>query len=300
MAIKTLVDGVVGSYGFTINISSIFYPLAVFGLLRIFAAMWLTDDYLYYGDIDNLGTSQTSSSDVTASKENPPLVEVRAQTTMGLLDSHESFSSERFHRTDSWRAILFRIIYLVPVCGLLAICLVYLIPIHGHSIDSLTTFVMILFYAFFLAGSVFVYGFHFLSGRSTNSVIPCCNTLWYKIYTGMVMAFMVVLVILACLETRMSPCGVYTTYPRDLVTDFLLCPNGIPIAANQPNSFTTLFGLTDNLAINANGTANSTSNNESVKPVVIPFMGLCFGEAPHPADSETVLVPLNDTLIVPL
>ena len=303
MAIKTLIDGVVGSnYALTINISSIFYPLAVFGLLRIFAAMWLTDDYLYFGEIDGFGTSQTSSSDITASKENPPLVEVSAQTTMGLLDVHESFVSERFHRTDSWRAILFRIIYLVPVCCLLAICLVYLLPAHGRSTDSLTTFLMVLFYSFFLAGSVLVYGYYFLRGRSTNSIIPCCNTIWYKIYTGLIMAFMVVLIILACLETRMSPCGVYTTYPRDLVTDSVLCPHGIPMAATQPNLYTSLFGLADNVMMNANGTASSTFNNgtAATQPVVVPFTGICFGDVPHPANSETVLVPLNDTLIVPL
>ena len=111
---------------------------------------------------------------------------------------------------------------------------------------------------------------------------------------------MVVLITLACLETRMSPCGTYTTYPRDLIIDSVLCPKGIPMAANQPNRITTLFGLVDNLPINANGTANVTSNDESVKPVVIPFTGLCFGEVPHSANPETVLAPLNDTLIVPL
>ncbi|KAH6704371.1 hypothetical protein BKA61DRAFT_618493 [Leptodontidium sp. MPI-SDFR-AT-0119] len=121
MAIKTLIDGVGGSYAYTINISSIFYPLAVFGLLRIFAAMWLTDDYLYYGNIDSLRTSTTYASDIASSKDEPALIEVRAQTTMSLLDSNMSFASDRFHRTNSWRGILFRIIYLVPVCCLLAI-----------------------------------------------------------------------------------------------------------------------------------------------------------------------------------
>ncbi|KAL5317910.1 hypothetical protein ACEPPN_015012 [Leptodophora sp. 'Broadleaf-Isolate-01'] len=304
MAIKTLIDGVGGSYAYTINISSIFYPLAVFGLLRIFAAMWLTDDYLYYGNIDSLRTSTTYASDIASSKDEPALIEVRAQTTMSLLDSsNESFASDRFHRTNSWRGILFRIIYLVPICCLLAICFVYLIPAHGGLAASLTTFLMVLFYAFFLAGSMFLYGFYFLSGRSTNSIIPCHNTVWYKIYSGMVMAFMFVLVILACLETRKSPCGVYTTYPRDLLTDWALCPGSAPLVANQPtdNFRVNGFGLVEHVTINANGTANATLTDESlIKAVVVPFTGLCFGTAPQLPDVETVLLPLNDTFIVPL
>lgn len=297
LAIKTLVDGVVGSYALTINISSIFYPLAVFGLLRIFAAMWLTDDYLYYGIIDSLGTSTTSASDITSAKYEPHLVEVRAQTTMSLLDTHDSASLERFHRVNSWRGILFRIIYLAPVSCLVAICLIYLIPTHGRSVDSLTTFLMVLFYAFFLAGSVFLYGFYFLSGRSTNSIIPCHNMLWYKIYTCTVMAFMAVLFILAGLETRKAPCGQYTTYPRDLITDLELCPSGYPVAADLP---TGAFGVAEHAVINANGTINKISTDESLmKPVVIEFTGLCFGDFPNIPGPETVLEPLNDTFIVP-
>jgi hypothetical protein len=159
---------------------------------------------------------------------------------------------------------------------------------------------MVLFYAFFLACSVILYGVYFLRGRSTNSIIPCHNTVWYKIYTGMVMAFMAVLVILACLETRKTPCGVYTTYPRDLSIDYYMCPDTNPLIANQPIG---LFGLVEYRSINANGTASSNSTDatdeNSVKAVVVPFTGLCYGVTPQHADPETVLVPLNDTFIVP-
>lgn len=123
------------------------------------------------------------------------------------------------------------------------------------------------------------------------------NMLWYKIYTCTIMAFMVVLFILACLETRKAPCGQFTTYPRDLITDFSLCPSGQPVAADLP---TGSFGLVEHVVINANGTINKTSTDGSVmKPVIIEFTGLCFGDFPNIPGPETVLESLNDTFIVP-
>ena len=239
MAAKTLVDGITGrgsDYSYTVNIGSIFFPLAVFGLLRIFAALWLTDDYLYFGDGDSVRSITSRSSDVNASKEDPSPVEIRAQTTMGLLDSTESFSAEQFHRLDSWRALIFRIVYLIPICCLLVICLIYIAPTKGSagvSSLSVTTFLMVLFYATFLVVSAFVFGFYFLSGRSTSSIIPCCSSIWYKIYSAILIALTLVLVIIACLETHKSSCGVYTTYPDNFASDATLCAHGVPVLSDH-------------------------------------------------------------------
>ena len=300
MAVKTLIDGTTkGGYALTINISSIFYPLAVFGLLRIFAALWLTDDYLYYGDIDSLRTSTGSLSDASVPKEEPSVVEVRAQTTMSLLGPAESISSERFHRTDSWRAIIFRILYLVPVCCLLAICLIYIIPTKVKGDMTVTTFLMVLFYTSFLAVSALLYGFYFLSGHSTSSIIPCFNAIWYKIYTVMLMALTLVLVILACLETRRTPCGAYTTYPSDFVVDANVCPGGFVVLPDHPQilgSVQVPFGLAKFSAINANNTINVDST-DNMKVVVASFQGICFGDALSNASDGAPVEALNNTFV---
>ncbi|KAG0649881.1 hypothetical protein D0Z07_4037 [Hyphodiscus hymeniophilus] len=303
MAIKTLIDGIAGSgsdYSETINISSIFYPLAVFGLLRVFAALWLTDDYLYFGDVDSVMTNTNPSSGAVPSKQDPSLVETKSHTTMSLLDSAESNSAEQFHRTDSWRAIIFRIIYLVPVCCLLAICFLYVVPNKTErSTLSVTTFLMVLFYATFLGVSAFVFGFYFLSGRSTSSIIPCCNALWYKIYTAMLMTLTVVLVILACLETRKSPCGVYTTYPNEWVNDLAVCPHGTPVLVDHPQilgSEQVPFGLAMQTGINEDDTIDANTTGE-LKTVIISFEGICFGKFVSNSSNGAPVEALNGTFV---
>lgn len=281
MAIKTLVNGTTstssGNFSTTISISSIFYPLAFFGLLRLFAALWLTDDYLYYGDIENWRNSPAASSYATASKE-PPNVEIRRQTTMALLEPEHDLSSDRFHPTNSWRGIMFRIVYLVPICCLMAICLVYVVPGHGSSEFSLTTLLVVVFYLTFLVASLFLYGFYFLAGRTTSTIIPCATSLWYKIYTAILMALMLVLVIIACLETRITPCGLYTTYPDKPIYDISICsgyPIGTgPLAENLPLEFTAIQAHVPVV----NGSAEFLSfNTSSVKNVIVGFKGFCLG-----------------------
>jgi hypothetical protein len=303
MAIKTLIDGLTGSgvtYSQTINVGSIFYPLAVFGLLRISAAMWLTDDYLYHGDIDTLRTNTSSMSDVIPSKADPSLVEVRAQTTMSLLEPTESYSPEQFHRTNSWRSIIFRIVYLVPVCCLLAICFIYMVPRSADDSSlSATTFVMVLFYTIFLSVSVFVLGFYFLKGHSTSSIIPCCNAIWYKIYSAILIALTLVLVIISTLETRKSPCGSYTTYPNDFLVDYEVCPHGLPVLPDHPQIIGKTqvpFGLAILHGIDANDTIDVRLTDE-MKVVVSSFQGMCFGTAIANSTNGAPVEPLNDTYV---
>jgi hypothetical protein len=296
MALKNLIDGVSASssYGATLSISSIFYPLAFFGLLRLFAAMWLTDDYLYIGNVDGirLRNATTSSSDVPTPKEEPPLVEVRACTTTGLLDSTDSFSSEKFHRADSWQAIIFRIVYLLPICGLLAICLLYIIPMGFDTEYTLTTLLVILFYASFLIGSLFLFGFYFLSGRTTSSIIPCCNTIWYKLYSCLVMGLMSVLLIFACLQTRATPCGLYTTYPNSPLYDAAIC-GGIPLGIAAIN-LTTIGGY---IPIE-NGSADFLSTDQSKSEfVAFAFDGWCKGKILDNGTIANAVASLNSSII---
>ena len=306
MAVKTLIDGIstADGYSSTINLSSIFYPLAVFGLLRVFPAMWLTDDYLYFADIDRVRSATRSSPEVIASKEDPSLVEVGAQTTMSLLDSGEASSSEtlseKFHRTNSWRALIFRTVYLVPVCCLLALCLIYIVPdAEGTNNLTVTTFLMVLFYLTFLVVSVILFGFYFLSGQSTSSIIPCCNSIWYKMYTAVLMALTLVLVILASLETHRSTCGVYTTYPLNWATDAGLCPDGTTVLPEHPAILGDLqvsFGLATMIGINANDTIDSTATDD-LKVIVVGFQGRCYGSWIGNYSDGAPVETLNNTFV---
>jgi hypothetical protein len=217
LAIKTVINGVVGTnYAWTINIGSVFYALAVFGLLRVFIVMWLIDDYLYSSDFHTPETATTYtswSSRPTSMKEESPLVEAPTRTVLSLYDPYEGSSVERFHPPNNWRSILFRIIYLAPLYLFVTIYLIYIIPSVSGSAYTWTTFMMNLFYLSFLAGSTVIYACYFIIGHATNSIIPCHNTTWYKVYSLLIAAFIVVLIVFACVETRMSPAASIARFP---------------------------------------------------------------------------------------
>lgn len=85
-----------------------------------------------------------------------------------------------------------------------------------------TAFVALLFYLIFLGTTTIILAFYFIRGYTTSTVIPCISSLWYKIYNGAIIAFALVFFIIACIETRRSPCGNYTS-GQGLAADIMAC-----------------------------------------------------------------------------
>lgn len=241
-AVYTLVTGVM-SLGFvgTIAIDSIFFPLAVFGLLRLCAAFWLTDDYSYSENDQVNSTSDGAKLDVA--HDAVGLADSRSRASMVLLDppGGSSFEKDAFHPANSWRGWAWRIAYLLPITGLWILCVLYLLPWTSNSSFTTTTFLLVLFYLIFLSASIAIYAFYFLRGLSTTTVIPCITSTWYKIYTALLLSMMVVLIVIAGLETRKTPCGTYTTWPNIGVIDQQVCPGLVPVTSNSTNQ--APFGL---------------------------------------------------------
>lgn len=191
------------NYVDTLSIGSIFFPLAIFGLLRLPAALWLTDDYAYR-NVEALDASAvmplaTSSETKITAKNAAPLLE--APLTLPL---------ERFYQPHSWRGIMVRSVFLLVVAGLLALG-VALMP---HNFSTATNFALNLFYVMFLTISLATMAIYILLGRSTTTIIPCISSRWYKIYTCTVFAAVLILITIAALETRRTPCGLYTAHDK--------------------------------------------------------------------------------------
>jgi hypothetical protein len=220
-ALYALLRGRSGTYSYSTALGTIFFPLAVFGLLRLPAALWLTDNYAYRNaeDWDVVVVSRDGEPD-SRSRE------------LSSLEISEGSIGDRFHSPKSWRGLLLRGLYLLAVLGLMSLSLFFLgLPNQGNFYTATNLALNVLF-ILFLAVTLGTIATYFLLGRSTTTIIPCIVSRWYKIYTGTLFAFMLLVFIIAALETRKKPCGKYTTYAERFDNDQALCGNGFSIHIN--------------------------------------------------------------------
>lgn len=148
------------------------------------------------------------------------------------------------------------------------------------SLASVTTFFIALFYLFLIGVSLLILIYYFIRTGAESTTIPCISSVWYKIYTGIVMANMVVMVVLASIETRKMPCGMYTTfpgYPGDSVC-LLNHPAIVPVDPSGTKykiyGFGQ-FGLATNVTL---GTPQSHMTLKEGEFLVDEFTGSCLGQ----------------------
>lgn len=299
-ALYTMTSGIASKrFAGTIAIDTIFFPLAVFGLLRLWATFWLTEDYSYAAENDGLALMMTGSSkvDLSASGSTSRL-EAQPMTSISLLGMGMSTSApeRRFDSINSWRGWAFRILYVLPMFGLWVLCVIYLLPSSNNDSFTTTTLLLVAFYIFFLSASLVIYTVYFVRGRSASTIIPCMTALWYKIYTAVLMLFMLVLIVVAALETRRTSCGRYTTWPLGWDIDSSLCTELIPrqfsadyTVANATAGNSAPFGIALWSADSINGTILKEGEF-----VVVGFDGWCQGNAN--LSEPQVVRPVNGSL----
>jgi hypothetical protein len=234
----------------------IFFPIALIGLLRLFCCFWLTDDFSYPSSTDNF------------------LCPCRQPDSSG--QSFERFSeddeSRPFLPTTYWGSILFRFVYGLSILGLLALTICY--AISGGNYTA-TTFTVLLFYLVFLAATTIIFFIFFICKHDTTTIIPCISDTWYQIYTGCIISFAVVAIVIACLETRKSPCGKFTSgYGPD--ADVRAClgsvADAIPVSEGFDEPF---YGLA---AYEFTKKNNGSFAKVDDKQQVANFTGMCLGK----------------------
>jgi hypothetical protein len=261
-----------------VSVGTVFFFLTVFGLLRLIASFWLTDDFTYVNPEDlqpDQATVIAEDPKSNASSRKTKLSEVRNHPNYGVLDIPESRIREHYMSPNSWKSWLFRVLFLLPIIGLILFCIFYLAPIgpgnSGHWL-TLSEFILILFYLFFLFTSTIIYMVYFVRGQTTTTILPCVSSVWYQLYTGVLLAMTLVLIIITSIETRMTACGYYATWPS--YHDYCI---GVPVASDY-NATQGVFGLavvgeTYNPDFNTSGVpVNQTS--------VVFFNGWCYNSTP--------------------
>lgn len=225
------------------GVDAIFLPLAILGLLRLSAAAWLTDDFLYSLRNDGLLEIPPCVSLGSCLKDDNVQLIRMSNILDPCLTAPPRPDSWFKSPNSSWPSRVFRTCYVLTLGGIWSIsCLSFLLGTSGHVVEryyTTTSFLAGLFYFLFLTFSITLYCFYFFRGKTTTTLLPCISTTWYKAYTMLVMGFMTTLVVIAGIETNKAPTGLYTSFR--IPEGFGRCSQPAEWWRFVPNS--TLFGF---------------------------------------------------------
>ncbi|GAB1192590.1 hypothetical protein APSETT444_001783 [Aspergillus pseudonomiae] len=201
-------------YNATISMSTIFYPLAVIGLLRLFAAPWLTENYTYH-EHETYGSSRILAQHIihTPSSDGPSYTAVRSSHDAKIVTPSNAS--------------------LLPTSPM---------AIRDPSLDGVTElltqppsasvlWLLPIMYIVFIVVSIILFVIYLIRcGRETTTVIPCLRTWWYRAYTLLFIATAIALIVLSGVYTRRTSCGQLTVFPAEL--DQEVC-NGTPMQVDK-------------------------------------------------------------------
>jgi hypothetical protein len=203
-------------YYISINLGSVFLPLAILGLLRLPAALWITDD-LVYTDKDTMELwTANLIQDINISKHDEISELTKAATSL-VVEPQDDVSPVRFRAVNGIHGVTVRIIYLATIMALTGFTAYSTLPSgHRKNYQTATGFTLPLFFDTILLPTIFIFLFYFLRGNSTTTIIPCLTSTWYKLYTALLFLGMLLSILLAAIETRKSSCGSWTTAPNQI------------------------------------------------------------------------------------
>ncbi|PVH67558.1 hypothetical protein DL98DRAFT_640370 [Cadophora sp. DSE1049] len=197
-------------------ISHVFFPLAVLGLLRLPAALWLTEEYGYREGEDPEPQDNDDDGDDVA-LDNLLSREQRPPASSYL-------HSEQFYPQSSWRGVVVRIGFLGALLVMTAATITSMAtnwrPATKIGLSSLFTGV---YYLFFLICTIFTFSVYILTKKSNTTVIPCIESPVYKVYTYGLFLISIGYIVVTALETRRAACGLYTTIPIEWGQDDVMC-----------------------------------------------------------------------------
>ncbi|KAI0898808.1 hypothetical protein F4806DRAFT_314626 [Annulohypoxylon nitens] len=201
------------------GVDLIFFPLAFIGLVRLFCAVWLTDDFAY-------STAQSGSNGQELQAVSTKDGERRVSFDSLL---HEDLSApvvqeDRFLPTSYWASRVFRAIFLLPTLLLLGMCLLFIIQPNGGKQFTTTAFLVALFYFIFLSATLLICGYYLARGH-TSTTLPCLSSRWYEAYTGILAGMALIIFLVSCIETRRTACGRWTSGPYES-GDSNVCADG--------------------------------------------------------------------------
>jgi hypothetical protein len=265
-----------------VTLGNTFSALALFGLLRLFAAFWITDEFGYAAVEDiPLGMSRAwaISSDSLQMQPSGDVDPLFSQTS-----NPNTAASKSQIRPTSWWSRIFRFVYMFTFAVFCLLALTFVLMMQGADNRLSATGAM------GLAGVaviptlvVCIYTYYSVRRGCKSTIIPCINKTWYKLLTVVVFLTWIVFPILSAIETRGTPCGKYTTGLVGSGDDAILCPGLVYVG---PDSRPGPFGLVSDAVplVNISDSPKQGQGNYTMAY----FTGSCQG-----VSSETVPVQIS-------
>jgi hypothetical protein len=261
------------------SLGNIFSAVALFGLLRLFAAFWITAEFTYVAIEDiPLGMPRAwaiscDSLQIQPTADVEPLFSSTSKPKTG----------ENRFRSTSWWGRIFRFVYMSIFAVMCFTCLIYLLLMqHKDSAPlSATAMMVIITLAVSLALVVCIYTYYAIRHGCKSTIIPCIGKTWYKVVTAGFYLMWIVASILAAIETRRTPCGKFTTSLVGSGDDLILCPGLVYLG---PDSRPGPFGLVSDAVPAVNGSAPGHANF-----TVTYFTGSCQGVSGETAPVQGVI-----------
>lgn len=197
-----------------VSLDNLFAPLAILGLFRLPAALFLTEDFnfmLHSGFELHLLPDEPLLADPDKSRVSNILLH---RTT-------EEDTGRRFRRVCFWGSVLLKLSILAILLLLIGLLAYDIVPEAG-AIYSASEFLYNLFYLI-LVGPTFLICLYYHFRGETTTIIPCVSSLWYKFYTIFIALSMLLYMIIAAVEVRKTYCGIYTTDPEWFHSDGYTC-----------------------------------------------------------------------------
>jgi hypothetical protein len=220
------------TYHFGQGLPNVFIPLGCIGLMRLPAALWLSDDHCSLDVPETAGFSGNHVAVPIMEEAGNPLLELDPRTskpttaTATRISTFQSHISEpttsiesRLHPTNTPVALLYRIWWFLSVTGLVggsAVSTSHML--WGSSLTfpyiSLSHLLVSVMYFMITAATVLITDTYILLGRTQSTVIPCIHATWYKVFTAVLVAMCIVATVVSALETRQLQDGNITTLPE--------------------------------------------------------------------------------------
>jgi hypothetical protein len=214
-AVFFLVGNVVSTFiGFPDGLPTTFLPIGLLGLLRLPAAAWVSNEWGYTFPkkrnelgykIGELRKEYTALRTSEVMREDPEECQSQLNKERRLLD------------TRSWKCLAYRAWWILSISGLMALAIrditAMFNPYTRNQPLSVSDLLYLILYLELCTGFLLITPALVLQRDHASTIIPCIQSLWYKLYTGLMMLTALAAVIVASLETVQLPDGSFTTMP---------------------------------------------------------------------------------------
>jgi hypothetical protein len=176
---------IVLTYGSTSSLADFFAPLAVIGMFRLQSAFWLSNEgaYLPFGNWDS------------------PI----------MTTPFEARVSEELYSARGRRGVVFRSWWICSMAGLAGYDLysstaaLFAISTWAHGDCMYASNILErVFYTVLTVGALTIHSFYVLRGQSRTTLIPCIQTMWYKIYTYLLILLALLGIAFSAVETGLG------------------------------------------------------------------------------------------------